>query len=470
MLNSFGHAVIIGAGIGGLSAAAALAHYFDIVTVMERDDLSHSPRSRFGAPQSLHLHGMLAGGMKALEALLPGFHEALGKAGAVPIVVNRDFREEMSKTVIVPRRDLGMVVYAASRILIEGVLRSFVKRLPNVDLRPCCCVTAILTTPDGGHVTGVRFQTRAASETLDADFVVDASGRGALTLDLIRLLGRTLPPEEIVGVNIRYASATFRLSEEATPDWLVGITHSSPPDIIRGGFMMSIERGLWMMIISGRHGDWPPGEPSALLQFMRQMRTTTLADIFEKAELVGSIRRFAVPATIWRHYESAPDLPEGLVPIADAICQFNPLYGQGMSVAAIEGAILGEVCRSCRMSGAPIKEIALRFLAEVEPVVRDTWTMTTSFDFALPQTTGERPTDLQATLAYMTRLGSLAGQDKEIHKLLLEVRHLLKPAKLLRETWLARRVNEALPGTSKAERKDHATWGDKNTDALGYDR
>lgn len=208
--------------------------------------------------------------------------------------------------------------------------------------------------------------------------------------------------------------------------------------------MMSIEHGLWMMTITGRHGDWPPREPSALLQFMRQMRTPTLAKIFEKAELVDKIRRFAVPTTTWRHYERSTDLPAGLVPIADAICHFNPVYGQGMSVAAIQGMILDDVCRSCRKDGAAVGDIAPRFLAEIAPTVQDAWSMATSFDLAFSQTTGERPADLQAEFAYGKALNRLAGEDAEVHRLLFEVRHLLKPANTLREPWLASRVQAVI--------------------------
>ena len=148
-------AVVIGAGIGGLTAAGALAGHFDQVIVLERDPLPAAAGSRAGTPQARHVHGLLAGGLKAMAELFPGIEQDLLRAGALPFNGSLEVRFERPGFDPYPARDLGVLTFAASRPLLEFVLRARVERLPTVRLQSPCRVRSILCTADGSSATGV---------------------------------------------------------------------------------------------------------------------------------------------------------------------------------------------------------------------------------------------------------------------------------------------------------------------------
>src|SRR6516165_2529247 len=124
-------AVVVGAGIGGL-AAGALAQYFARVDILERDQLAATVRSRSGTPQDRHPHGLLAGGLRALDRIFPGFKSDLAAAGAVPVVVAQDMQFERPDVGVLPKRDFGISLLCATRPLIELLLRRRVEALENI--------------------------------------------------------------------------------------------------------------------------------------------------------------------------------------------------------------------------------------------------------------------------------------------------------------------------------------------------
>jgi 2-polyprenyl-6-methoxyphenol hydroxylase-like FAD-dependent oxidoreductase len=204
-------AVVIGAGIGGLTAARALADYFENVLLLERDALPSKAAHRAGTAQDRHAHALLGGGQQALCELFPEFEQDLALAGAVPYRAGLDLRLERPGYDPFPQRDLGWVGYTMSRPLIEFTVRRCVERLANVTLREHCRVRRIVATPDGAGVSAVEYETAdGARETVSADLVVDASGRAVLTLDLLKSIGRQAPEETTIGVDVGYATAVSR--------------------------------------------------------------------------------------------------------------------------------------------------------------------------------------------------------------------------------------------------------------------
>ena len=196
-------AVVIGAGMGGLVAARALADSFREVLVFERDDLPLAAEHRTGTPQSRHVHALLAGGQHALDELFPGFEEELAQAGAVPMRVGLDARIEMPGYDPFPQRDLGWHVYSMSRPLIELTVRRVLHRRTNIAIRPRCRVLQVTAASDGAAATGIRWAGSSGnSETIVADLIVDASGRGRPTLALLDVIGRERPKETAIGVDI----------------------------------------------------------------------------------------------------------------------------------------------------------------------------------------------------------------------------------------------------------------------------
>jgi 2-polyprenyl-6-methoxyphenol hydroxylase-like FAD-dependent oxidoreductase len=422
-------AVIIGAGIAGLAAAGALADWFEEVTVLERDHLPDGVACRPGTPQAWHSHGLLLGGLFALEELFPALGDDLTAAGAVPLRFNQDFREELPNREAMPQRDFGWVGYTMTRPLVESTLRRRVVQRRNVTLRQSTRAFGIIAEGDQSRVTGVRCSSAddGGDETLSAELVVDASGRGHLTAALLQSIGRPPAAESVVGIDLGYTTTVLDIPDDAPSDWKAVLTHSNAPQSSRRAVMLPVEHGRWMMTLAGRGSDRPPGEWDALLGYLRELNTPTIYNAVRKSVPVGRLARFGFPESIWRHYERLADFPAGLIPIGDAICRFNPIYGQGMTVAAKEASLLHRLIASRAAEPDPLAGLGQRFFADAKPLVETAWTMAAIPDFAYPNTRGIRPNDLDHSLHFAQALSRIAARDEAVQRLVVEVWHLLKP-------------------------------------------
>ena len=433
-------AVVIGAGMAGLTAAGALADRFDQVVVLERDTLTSEPTYRAGTPQARHVHALLLSGQRALSELFPGFEQDLDRAGAVPLRVGLDVRMERPGYDPFPQRDLGWLSYAVSRPTIERAVRRRVESRANTTLRQRCRVQEVLASPNGEAVTGVRYENgNGASETIAADLVVDASGRGALTLALLQSIGRPLPEETTIGIDLGYATCVFAIPDDASTDWKGVMTFGQAPQNSRGGLMLPLEGNRWMATIGGRHGDVPSGDAEGFLTYARALRTPTIYNAIGHAKRLNGVARYGFPESVRRHFERLDVFPRGLLPIGDAICRFNPVYGQGMSVAALEACLLQRLLERPGEDSDPIAGLAPTFLAEVQALIETPWSVAI-LDFVFPDTRGQRPADFETTLKFGIALTRLAAEDPAVHKLTAEVQNLLRPRSAYRDPALVQRV------------------------------
>jgi 2-polyprenyl-6-methoxyphenol hydroxylase-like FAD-dependent oxidoreductase len=433
-------AVVIGAGMAGLTAAGALSDRFDRVVVLERDTLPSEPAHRAGTPQARHVHALLISGQRALSELFPGFEQDLARAGAVPLRAGLDVRVERPGYDPFPQRDLGWFGYAASRPTIERAVRRRVESLGNTTLYQRCRVQEVLATPNGDEVTGVRYENGdGASETIAADLVVDASGRGALTLALLQSIGRPLPEETTIGIDLGYATCVFAIPDDASTDWKGVMTFGQAPQNSRGGLMLPLEGNRWMATIGGRHGDGPPGDAEGFLTYAKALRTPTIYNAISRAKRLDGVARYGFPQSVRRHFERLDVFPRGLLPIGDAICHFNPVYGQGMSVAALEACLLQRLLERLGEDSNPIAALGPAFFAEVQTLIETPWSVAI-LDFVFPDTRGQRPADFETTLKFGIALTRLAAEDPAVHKLTIEVQHLLKPRSVYRDPTLVQRV------------------------------
>jgi 2-polyprenyl-6-methoxyphenol hydroxylase-like FAD-dependent oxidoreductase len=439
MPNSFGqHAIVIGAGMGGLSAAKALSPYFDKVTVLERDALPATAEPRVGTPHCRQVHVLLRAGLDALIEFFPSFETALEKAGAVRARVGTEILIEAPGFDPFPQHDLGFDTLCMTRPLVELVARRFIEQEPNIALRTQCRVTRLLASPDGAMVTGVCYDhADGDSATLPADLVIDASSRGNLTLEFLDQVGLSRPEETEIGVDLAYATARFRIPQNAPRNWRA-VLHRPTAASGRGGFLFPTEDHCWQLALSGVHGEAPSDQLDEFIAYARELRTPTIHDAIKDAELVGAIHRFNLPGSVRRRFEALQSFPARLIPIGDAICRFNPAYGQGMTVAAQEARVLRRLLegRAGENAGRASSDdgldgLAPAFFNAIQGVLATPWSVAEN-DFIYGKTRGLLPQDFAQRMQFGAALQKVAAQDAEVYRLYLEVNHLLKPASALR--------------------------------------
>jgi 2-polyprenyl-6-methoxyphenol hydroxylase-like FAD-dependent oxidoreductase len=437
-------AIVIGAGIGGLSAAGALAKYFERVDVLERDRLTAWAGSRSGTPQDRHPHGLLAGGLLALDEIFPCFRRHLAAAGAVRVAVARDVQFERPDVGVLPKRDFGISVLCATRPLIELVLRQRAEALANVTLRPSCRVTEIVRAVCSSGIHGIRFVNGSGrSETLEADLVVDASGRGAPTLTLLDCLGWDRPQTTEVGVDISYSTVVVPIPRDTSFDWKLVLTKPDPPRLALHSVLVPTQDGRWIVTIAN-HGATAWLETwDAFLEAARALITPTIYNALRHARRPDGIRHYRFPSSTWKHFERLPGLPRGVLPVADALCRFNPIHGQGMSSAAKQARLLQDVLERAATAPDPTTALQAGFMAEVAAVLETPWAMSTSADLAFPGTRGERPENFAHAQEFEAALFRAAVADPIVHRAMTEVAYLLQPGSLLQEPEIKRRIEEA---------------------------
>jgi 2-polyprenyl-6-methoxyphenol hydroxylase-like FAD-dependent oxidoreductase len=309
-------AVVIGAGIGGLSMAGALAKYFERVEIFERDRLTTSAASRSGTPRDRHPHGLLAGGLRALTE---------------------------------------------------------------------------------------------------------------------------------VAVDLSYATAVVPIPANAPPDWKLVLTLPDPPALARNASLLPMEGGRWIILIADRGATARLEAWDSFLEASRSLITPTLYSALRYAKPPDGIRHYRFLASYWMHFERVPRLPCGVLPVADALCRFNPIYGQGMSAAAQQARLLRDILGRAAVEPDPIAAAQAGFMAEVASVLETPWSMSTSADLAFPGTRGERPDNFEDARRFEAALFRAVIADPVVHRAMMEVGQLLQPQRLLQEPDIMRRIEAVSP-------------------------
>jgi 2-polyprenyl-6-methoxyphenol hydroxylase-like FAD-dependent oxidoreductase len=363
-----GHAIVLGAGIAGLLAARALADTHDHVTVIERDRFPDPDDPRRGVPQGAHTHALTPRGAHAVDQLLPGVLDELTRAGAVPVEPLVDLR-----AIIGGRRLLhtpvGATAVQASRAFLERHVRERVRELSGVELLDECDVVGLLADGTGTRITGVRVLRRApgsAAESIPAALIVDATGRGSRTPVWLEGLGYDRPTEDRPRVDLGYASRYLRLGPGA--DVEASVMVGPVPGHARGMVFNAVEGGLRLLTLAGiGRANHPPADDESFLAFAATIAPPDVAAAIRAAEPTSGIATYRYPAYQRRHYRRLRRLPEGLLVAGDALCSFNPIYAQGMTVAAVEALEL----RRCLADGRA--GLARRYFAAVDRIVRRAW-------------------------------------------------------------------------------------------------
>ncbi len=396
-----GRAVVLGASMAGLFAARVLADGYESVTVVERDPLPDDPEPRRGVPQSSHPHVLLEAGRATIEDLFPGYSEDLLSAGGLVIDIASDFDHYVEGGFLEdgPR---PQPMYAASRPLFERTVRRRVADLDGVEIRADCQFTDYLVDDGGTTVEGVTIRNGAGEEALPADLVVDATGRTSRTPRWLEEHGYASPPVEEVEIDIAYSTAVV---ERPPGDRRTLFVPTAPPNT-RGGGAFPVEGDRWVVNLHGVHGDHPPADPEGIAEFAATLPTPTVKDLLDEHALVSAdVHHHPFPSNRRNHYENLDRFPDGLAVIGDAITSFNPIYGQGMSVAALEALQLHHTLAAGRANVAP------RFFERAAEVVDVAWLMATGADLSFAGTDGSPSQGVEWFNRYLSRLARKAHSD-----------------------------------------------------------
>lgn len=411
-------AVVIGAGIAGLAAARALADRFARVLLVDRDELPDTASPRDGAPQSRHPHVLLAAGQRALEELFPGLGAELVAAGAVPLDPGRQLRLYRFGSVWTAE-PVGFDLVSMTRPLLELTLRKRVAALPNVTVRTGVSVTGLSGVDH--RVTGVLLDD---GERVPADLVVDCSGRGRRSDRWLATLGLPAPEELEVKVGIGYVTRLYRREAAHLPSAAGVFVLPTAPAERRLGLMLPVEGDRWLVAIGGWHGDHPPADGPGLLRAAQLLPEPTIGTVLSESEPLGEVTTHQFPASRRRRFERLREVPAGYLAAGDAVCSFNPVYGQGMTCAALEGLALRAVLD--RHPGVSA-DLTRAFYRSVARIVSVPWRFAVGADFVYPQTTGPRPPGLALLNAYSRRLQRVAQVDPAVRRTFTGVQHLLLP-------------------------------------------
>jgi 2-polyprenyl-6-methoxyphenol hydroxylase-like FAD-dependent oxidoreductase len=403
-------AVIVGGGMGGLFAARTLADHFDEVVIVDRDSEPTTADPRGGVPQGSHFHVLLPGGLVAMEHWFPGFVDELIAQGSIPMGVGgADFVAHTAQGVSYslqthqaePMEPFD-TMYVQTRPALELLVRGRVAAIPNVSFRYGTVVDAPVV--HDGRVCGVTVRD---GQPIDADLVVDASGRNSVTPRWLDAMGCAQAPETYVNCDVHYASVMVRPDDwDAAGAVVRFIMPTYGDDGSRFGAIVKMSEGRWLVGLGGRYDIKPPTDWDEYRAFGAQLHTPIWSQLVDQVTPVGPVVPYRLPRAVRHHYDQLSSFPEGLLPIGDAVCFFNPTHGQGMSSAAGQCRGLEELLDRRADAGLGLDGLALEFFDVAREWVRGPWLMAALGDFADPQCTGDFP---EADLPDLNRLVELVG-------------------------------------------------------------
>jgi 2-polyprenyl-6-methoxyphenol hydroxylase-like FAD-dependent oxidoreductase len=419
-------ACVIGGSMTGLVAARVLSDHFDRVIVFDRDTLAAECANRKGVPQGWHGHGLLASGYGALKRLFPQLEHDLLEAGAVAGDVIGDMRW-FQHGFYKAKFQSGLGGILLSRPLLETTIRAQVRKIPNVSIVHNAHVHGLLTDAQKNRATGVRVQ-QTGGQVVDhpARLVVDASGRASRAPEWLVELGYAQPKVDAVDVAIGYTTRTFRRRpHDLNGD--MGVILAPKPPQTRVGFMLAMEDDRWIVSIGGWTGDYAPTDPAGFLEFARSLVRPDIYEVIRDAEPLTDAVTYRFPSNLRRRYEKLDRFPERLLVMGDAICSFNPIYGQGMSVTALEALALD----ACLDRGVPLDGLWRPFIQEAAKIIETPWTIAAGSDFAFRGVKGTKPAGTDVVNWYLERVHRAASTDRVVCRAFFDVANLLAPAPTL---------------------------------------
>ncbi|MFL9653484.1 FAD-dependent monooxygenase [Streptomyces sp. PB17] len=400
-------AVVVGAGLAGMLAAAVLADAgVAEVVVLDRDELPDGPRQRRGLPQGRHAHLLMTGGLRAMEEIVPGVGKRLLAAGAHEISLSSGVLARSPEGWLRRWRREGPVMLTCTRALVDWTVRAAVLEHPRVEVRRAA---AVGLTGSAGRVRGVRVSGPDGEADLEADLVVDASGRGTRIVTWLAGLGLSGVRTRTVDSGLVNASRVYRVPAGAERFPLTIV--QADPYVSRPGrsaMVMPVEGDRWLVSCGGTRGGEPPADAEGFLRYTLDLPDPIVGRLISGAEPLTDVHVSRSTSNVRHYLDKAPHWPEGLVVLGDALGTFNPAYGQGMSVAAFGARVLGR--ELARADGPDAPGLARRVLRGAARPVDAAWAMAVGQDVLYPATRGGRPGIAdRAVTAYTRRMTRAAA-------------------------------------------------------------
>lgn len=450
MAAAAAHAVVIGASIGGLLAAVALSGSYPQVTLFERDDLPAEPAARRGVPQSRQLHALQARGVQALDELLPGLRDELVAAGGVRADMQGDLHWYLDDYLL-KSAHTGLEGIGISRPPLEWMIRSRVAALPGVTITDATDVVRLVTVHDQvtgeDRVTGVTVRAArtpaAAERTIAADLVIDAAGRGSRTPAWLAELGIEAPRVTKVRAGVTYVTRMYRRDEKQL-DGRFGTLFTPYPGRPFGGAVLRQEADRWVVLIAGMVGTDPPVDEDGMIAYADQFASSDIAAVMRESTPLTEPLKYTHPESIRYHYEHLGERLDGLLVIGDAYCTLNPVYGQGITIAALEALTLrrvisttgsgttGAITTGAITTGDSGSSLARGYFKSVGKLVDEAWQTSASGDLRFPQVEGKRRPGTGLLNAYGEKFRAAASVDPVLGEAFLRVANMAdRPTKLL---------------------------------------
>tara|TARA_R110002167_G_scaffold130988_3_gene314644 strand:+ start:3196 stop:4602 length:1407 start_codon:yes stop_codon:yes gene_type:complete len=443
-------AIVIGAGISGLINAKILSKHFNEVIVLEKDHLSENcmPAHRKGLPQAHHQHILLMKGRELFETIFPGFDDELAGMGSPELSYSNDIALYVGYGKL-PRFPSFLKVRPSRRTWIDALIRKRVAALPNVVIKSNIRVQHLDFNQEQYRVTGVIYAQQNKEDSsientpykLQADLVIDCSGRGSRISKWLNEIGISDVPSTVIDPKLGYASCLLKIPEGYSGTRGIEVAPHAP-DNPRAAGLWEVEKGTWLLTLIGMSGKYPPKDIDGFKAFADHLPTPAISEILAQSERLSDIQSFRGTRNVWHHYEKMQTYPSGLLVMGDALCAFNPLHGQGLTLIARSAQLLDvqlqqgiKTCYSDKWAQASYRKLNKIFLSA--------WMFAISEDMRWPETVG-RQVDWKLKLAYRftDKLLATSHHSKHVTQACLSVANmvrsplsLIRPSILLRVFW-----------------------------------
>jgi 2-polyprenyl-6-methoxyphenol hydroxylase-like FAD-dependent oxidoreductase len=443
------HAIVIGGSMAGLAAAKVLSKHFRRVTVIERDQMPEGANPHKGVPQGRHPHALLKRGELILDEIFPGLIADLISKGAFHVNSGKEFELYMDG-VKTPTYESKISMLALSRPLIENTIRQHLLREPNIRFIQEVEVTGVEADPTRTYATGIRVRGRngvqidTTDESLfQADLIVDASGKESHMPQWLESLGYSAPTESKVACNMGYSSRIYKRPEGLT--WTGFYAQPKAPHRKRGAIMLPMEGNDRLQVtLMGMAGDYAPTDEEGFKEFARSLPEKEVYELISTAEPLTSIVGYRKSHNQLRNYHEMPRYLEGLIALGDAVCAFNPVFGQGMSAAAIGADTLDKALSSYQPGESEASSFAEYFQKQLIQGISVPWQLATGEDLMwYPEQMPEMDHETRLIGQYMMQVQKAATTNPYVMEVFYQVLHLLEaPNVFFRPDIVLQVVNE----------------------------